>query len=80
MLGYGLVFGTILLSCMLFKTCSIDTHPRNNRRTARDQEIMEMNRPDIRSPMMNQNISKHEINEEIAYHEDQIRKLKHLER
>ena len=76
MLGYGLVFGTILLSCMLFKTCAIDTHPRQNRRMM-NQEMIDMH---VRTPLANQNTSKNEIRQEIAYHENQIQKLKHLER
>ena len=80
MLGYGLVFGTILLSCMLFKTCAIDTHPRQNRRMMRNQEMINMHGNMTRTPLASQNTSKNEIRQEIAYHENQIQKLKHLER
>lgn len=76
MLGYGLVFGTILLSCMLVKTCTIDTHPRNH---PRRQAAIKMGN-NTRANMLNETLNHREILDEIAYHENSIKKLKQLQR
>ena len=76
MLGYGLVFGTVLLACMLMRTCTIDTHQRIQPR--REVAIEMGNQP--RAQMLHENLNTREIMDEIAYHENSIRKLKQLQR
>lgn len=62
MLGYGLVFGTLLLACMLMKTCA--TSGRRNRQTTVNMIPATQNQV-IRAPMLNKNVSRHEIKNRI---------------
>jgi hypothetical protein len=62
MLGYGLVFGTLMLACLLMKTCA--TSGRRNRQAAVNMTPATQNHV-IRAPMLNKNVSRQEIKTRI---------------
>lgn len=42
--------------------------------------MMEIEQGNTRSPMLSHDLGKKQINEQISYHESQIKKLKHMEK
>ena len=71
MLKYGLILGTLLLSAMLVKTCSLNGRRENNRRMLPmpSQDYM------IRAPILNRNLNA-ELKNKIHWHQCEIKRLK----